>query len=92
MKVRRFIKEFTEVAYFSMIDELNLVLANLGLDNLNGQIVTLTMPAGVEIAIPHRLKRVPKYRIILRKSAEGDIIDGVKSWTSNIIYLKNIVQ
>ena len=89
MKIKRFIKKFTEDSYLTMLDELHLILDNLGLDNLNGQIVTLTIPSGSEVAINHRLKRTPKYRIILKKSAEGEIIDGAKEWTSNLIYLKN---
>jgi len=89
MKVRRFDKEFTSDGYANNLDELDLIFNNLGLDNLNGKVITLDMPSGIEMAIPHNLKRVPKYRIILRKSAIGEIIDGVKSWTSQIIYLKN---
>jgi len=89
LKVKSFIKNFIDSAYFNTLDELHLILSNLGLDNLNGQIVTLTMPPGVDISIPHRLKRVPKYRIILRKTASGEILDGSKKWTSSVVYLRN---
>lgn len=74
-----------------MVDSLNTVLDSgllLG-SNMNGQIIeNITLPVGVEVAISHNLKSVPKYRIILRQTGGLVITDGVKAWDDKKIYLK----
>jgi hypothetical protein len=72
-----------------MVDWLNsllqrgLTLAN----NFSGEIIEVTLSAGAEKQIPHRLKAVPKYRIILRQNAGVVIYDGSETWNQNYITL-----
>ena len=76
-----------------MVDFVNSIFQN-GItleNNLNGQIIeNIALPAsGEEIKIPHRLKAVPKYRIILRQDGVGVVVDG-GDWNENYITLKGV--
>jgi len=84
------IREFTEDNYGRLVDLLNTGLTKLTLgENMSGQITEVVLPAdGTEIAVPHSLKEVPKYRIIVRQNGAGLVIDGTKEWTDRYIYLR----
>lgn len=69
------------------IVELNYILRNLTMVNLDGEIKTVTLPAGATTRISHRLQLIPKYRIILGQVGGGVITDG--EFTSNYIELTN---
>ena len=56
---------------------------------MNGQIIeNIKLPVGVNVAISHNLKMIPKYRIILRQAGGLVITDGDLEWTDKKIYLK----
>lgn len=81
----------SEEAFAIMANQLNVFMTSIGLENMNGQIIeNITIPAGQSIAIYHSLKLIPKYRIILRKTGEGEVIDGDSNWTNTSIFLKNV--
>jgi hypothetical protein len=69
------------------IVQLNFILRSLTLSNLDGELKTVTVPANTTLRISHRLKLVPKYKIILNQSGGGLITDGAK--TRNYIELTN---
>lgn len=78
--------EIAEIA-----DEFNRELNNLSTKSFGGQtIVNIELPVGQEVEIPHSLKVTPKYRIILRQSANAVITDGDTAWDDKKIYLKAI--
>lgn len=72
------------------IDDLNSTLnGGLGLNNLNGQIIeNIKVPFGREVAIPHSLGSIPKYRLILRQNGAGSIIDGNTAWSDTAVFLR----
>jgi hypothetical protein len=84
------IREFSEENYGRLVDLLNTGLYKLSLgENLSGEIVSVTLPAnGDEVEVPHTLKETPKYRIIVKQSGNGSIIDGLNEWSDRYIYLK----
>ena len=58
-------------------------------NNLNGQIITVTLPsAGTEVGIRHNLNVTPKYRIILKHMGDGIILDGDTAWDGTTVYFK----
>ena len=69
------------------IVELNYILRSLTLSNIDGEIKTVTIPANTTLRIGHRLKIIPKYRIILKQQGGGHILDG--EYTRNYIELEN---
>lgn len=69
------------------IVEINYILRSLTLVNLDGQIKAVTIPAGQTLRISHRLRVVPKYRIIIAQTGGGTIVDG--NFTRNYIELTN---
>lgn len=74
----------------NLIDQFNFLAKNISLQsNFNGQVVTVTIPAGEEKIIPHSLGVIPKYRIILRQEGNGVISDIPSGWTSSSIKLIN---
>lgn len=74
-----------------MVDFINSLFQNgitLG-DNISGQIVEVTLPGdGTEVKVPHRLKAVPKYRIILRQDNRAVIYDGEEPWNDKYVTLR----
>ena len=73
-----------------MVNQLNVVLVKMTFDdNFSKATREVTIPAGVELEIPHNLKVTPKYRIIARQRGDGLITDGEAAWTDTVIYLKN---
>jgi len=67
--------------------ELNFILKGLTLTNMDGQIKTVTIPAGTILRVSHRLSVKPKYRIILKQDGGGLIRDG--KFTDKWIELEN---
>lgn len=73
-------------------DELSWGITRLTfIDNFESFIVEKTFSAGEELAIRNEIKnnKIPKYYIVLRQDAEGQIVDGATEWTSDQVYLKN---
>lgn len=72
-------------------DEFNRELNNLSTKSFGGQtIANITLKVGEEVEIPHSLKVTPKYRIILRQSADVTITDGDTAWDDKKIFLKAV--
>ena len=69
------------------IVELNFILSQLTFGNLDGQLLTIVIPATGSTITPHRLSRVPVHRTILRQSGGGVIRDG--TFTKDNIELIN---
>jgi hypothetical protein len=92
MKFGGFTRKFTESAFGQLVDILSTGLSKLTIgDNIDGQVIeNMTIPAGSDINVPHSLKEIPKYRIILRQTGGGLITDSPNSpWTDTNIYLNN---
>lgn len=92
MRTKDFSRDFDAKNFGDMVDFINSIFQN-GItleDNLSGQIIEdIYLPSsGAEISIPHRLKVVPKYRIILRQSNGAIIADGSTAWDDRKIYLR----
>lgn len=95
-QIRRFLSEDEPNEYLlkhlnKFIDAFNGGINKLTIDdNIDGQIISdIIIPSGSEIAIAHKLRIKPRYRIILRQLGNGLITDGVTEWTDTKIYLKN---
>ena len=72
-------------------EEMMSVLRSLSLDdNMSGQVVKVKMPINETVEIPHNLKVVPRYRIILRMEGAAVLVNGNKEWTDKAIYLKAV--
>lgn len=90
MKVYDLDPQFTERNFQKLISQLNPFFRSIGLENMKGDILTdVVIPANTSAVLPHRLKAIPKYRIILRQINGGTIIDGDDAWTDTSISLKN---
>lgn len=76
--------------YNIMVDEYNVALRSVNFtQNFASDIRDISIPAGSEVEVSHKLKAVPKYRIILRQSGNGVVQDGESEWTDRAIYLRN---
>lgn len=84
------IPEFSEENFKRLVRELNIGLYKLDLEeNFDGEVVSLeNIPTG-NFSVGHTLKRVPKYRIILRQIGGGAIVDTTTPWTDSQVYLNN---
>ena len=92
MRVPDLDRELTEENFGRTVDLLNTVLRNLTvLNNFSGQVIeNIVVPLGQEIKIPHSLKVIPKYRILLRQNDVNSlIVDGTEVWTDKYITLSN---
>jgi len=73
-------RAFKETTYSDNMDRLNTGLSNLTFtDNIKGEIITisdLTITAGSEIIVSHRLKGVPIGKLVLKQQGNGFITDG----------------
>lgn len=69
------------------IVELNFVLRQLTMINMDGEVQNITIPATGTLTVGHRLKTIPRHRIILKQVGGGVITDG--QFTSNYIELNN---
>jgi hypothetical protein len=73
-----------------LINQFNLLARGLSLgENFDGQIIEVTIPAGEEKVIPHKLGVLPRYRIILRQVGNGVISDTPSGWNNFQIQLRN---
>jgi len=79
--------ESLKLSFNETITELNFVLRSLTLTNLDGEIVTATIPAGGSVKIPHKLRIIPTYRIILGQTGGGVITD--VGYSSTYVELEN---
>jgi len=72
-----------------LIQLIQVVNGKLGLDNLDGQIITvLTPPSGsLAMEFTHTLGRVPSYFIVIDKDATCDVWRTNIPWTANQVYL-----
>ena len=88
-EIREEVDNFPDLiaAFNESIVELNFILKGLTLTNLDGQIKTVTIPAGAVLKVSHRLSVKPKYRIILKQTGGGLIRDG--KYTDKWIELEN---
>jgi len=83
--------KITTLTTENMPSEMMSVLKALSFDdNMSGQVVQVTVPVNEEFEIPHTLKVVPKYRIILRMEGAAILVNGDKEWTDKAIYLKAV--
>jgi len=57
--------------------------------NIRGSTSTVSIPAGKEAAVPHRLREVPKGFIITDVAGDGNLIRSGEPWDEAFIYLKN---
>lgn len=90
-----FIK-YIEVDLWSWLRELFTGIQKINFeDNFTSFTVeNLTIKAGVEIAIPNNFRSItaggiPSGRIITRQRGDANIIDGIKPWTPETVYLLN---
>ncbi len=69
------------------ITELNFILRQFTMRNMDGEIKGVVIPASSQLLISHRLKTIPRQRIILKQEGGGSITDG--QFTSKHITLIN---
>ena len=71
------------------LKELQAGLTKLNFaDNFESQSVTVTIPAGQTIGIPHNLGVIPSKRLIVRATG-STIDDSVTPWTTSAVYFRN---
>lgn len=58
-------------------------------ENFIAFIVDVELGPSEEIVIKNKISKIPKYRIILRQDATGEITDGTTEWSKDNVYLKN---
>ena len=85
MKVSNFETELSQKNFSKNMDELSNFVKNVDFDNNHaGRVIIINdVPAGT-FKVPHLLKTVPKYRIILRQSGNAVIYDD-QDWTDKYI-------
>lgn len=69
------------------IVELNFILSRSTFSNMDAEIKEVVIPAGDTMTVSHRLKTIPRHRIVLKQLGGGVITDG--KFTSNYIQLIN---
>lgn len=79
--------EDAKISLNESITELNYILRNLTLLNLDGEIITTTIPASGTLRVPHKLGIVPKYKILLKQVGGGLVTD--IEFTRNYVELSN---
>ena len=89
MKLEVLNRFFDAYAFDKLVSYVENLSKNISFSENIGNVVEVTIPAGTEIRIPHGLKVVPKYRIILRQYGNGVITDGAETWTEQYITLLN---
>lgn len=57
--------------------------------DINGEILYITLAPNETKIIPHGLRVIPKFRLILRKTGAGEVTDVDTAWTEHTIGLKN---
>jgi len=91
MKLKPLDTKFTEKSYRGNMEEILTAFNKLTFeDNFGAEVRSAAIEAGQEVRIPHALKRLPKYRILLRQDdANALITDGAEAWSDKFITLKN---
>lgn len=91
MRFRFLSKIFNEDNYTELTDQLNTIFGNnITLENnMSGQLVSVTIPKGEEVAISHNLGVVPTAWFAVRKQGLGFVRDGLQPFTAETIYLLN---
>lgn len=74
-----------------LVDRVNEMLRDgFSLDNdVNGEIIVVTLAPNESKIISHGLRIIPKYRMILRQTGNAVITDVDASWTDKTIGLLN---
>lgn len=81
--------EYLSIELKKILRDLQLGLNELSFqDNFKSFTTTVEIGAGVEVAIRHDLRVVPRYRVILRSNSH-EITDGDTPWDVNFVFLKN---
>ncbi len=62
------------------------------LDNFEGFLSEVTIPAATELAVKNQFRdaRVPRFFLILDDIGQGIIKRGATDWTKDFVYLQNI--
>lgn len=82
--------DFLQSGLALSFSELQTGLQSLNFaDNFDSFEVTVTIPAGSEIAIPNKLGAIPTKRIIVRSNSIS-IIDGTATWTNTFVFIRNV--
>jgi hypothetical protein len=93
---RKGVLKFLEVDLWTWDKEVSQAFTKINFaDNFQAFTVTgLSIPAGKEVAIQNLMANkypgiIPTGRIITRQTGDANIIDGVKQWTAELLYLRN---
>lgn len=72
-----------------LIQVIQVVNGKLGLDNVDGQILTVSTPSSgsLSLAVAHSLNRIPSYFVVIDKDATCDVWKTNVSWTTTQVYL-----
>lgn len=90
MKIPNISPSFSEKGFSELVNLFNVFSTSIGLENMKGQVIeNITIPATTSIDVPHSLKVIPKYRIILRQIGDGSIVDGDNAWSDTLVSLRN---
>jgi hypothetical protein len=88
--------KFLMIDLWSWLRDLTIGLKKISFqDNFQSFTVqNIKIPAGTEVSIANQFKSVypgfiPSGRIIIRQQGDANIIDGLTSWTSSSLYLRN---
>jgi hypothetical protein len=90
------IQKYLESDLWSWFVELTTGLRRINfLDNFQSfRLDEVSLPVGVEIALPNGLKNrdrgaIPTSRLIVRQTGNGVITDGSTPWNADEVFLKN---
>lgn len=72
-----------------LIDAHNLTITKFNLSAFDGQIIQVSFSAGEDKVIPHKLGKMPSFRIILRQEGNGVLSDTPSGWNQYQIKIKN---
>lgn len=93
---RNALLKYVEVDLWSWLKDLSVGLLSLNFrDNFQSfTVVNLSIPAGIEVAIPNQFRNVypgtiPSGKLITRQQGDANIIDGATSWNENQVFLLN---
>jgi len=73
----------------ALLDETPILDGFLLDKDVKGEIITLTLAPNESRIIPHGLRSIPKYRLILRQTGNAVISDVDAMWTDKTIGLLN---
>ena len=65
------------IRYNELVNQVNFLGKFMSFDAFNGTILRdISIPAGTQVEISHKLQVVPAYRVFLRCSGNSEICDG----------------